>query len=251
MSIYHKPTLRVTSVLEAVSSGKKSYSLSELSRELHIPVSTLTPILHTLRDKRYLAYNETMQTYSLGMHLFEIGSRIQSSEFYNILVEFMWEIVNQCGETCHFGVLDKGNVLYLAKVDSTQPVRMFSMIGRRLPAYGTAIGKALLRDYSRKELEELYPQGLKALTANTITDFDILYTQLEGIRANTFAYEKEESNEAIQCIAIPLCVAGKVKAALSVAVPVFRYNEEKQKQIELLLGKASLSIEELLPFMKL
>jgi DNA-binding IclR family transcriptional regulator len=249
MNIHHKPTLRTISTLEAVSSGKKSFTLSELSRDMGIPVSTLAPIVYTLREHKFLAYSESRQTYSLGLRLFEIGSRIQSSEFYDAVVECMWAVVNACGETCHFGVLEDGEVLYLAKVDSTQPVRMFSMIGRRLPAYGTAIGKALLRDCTIEGLKQLYPEGLRALTANTITDFDVLHAQLERIRADTFAYEKEESNESIQCVAIPLFQGARVAAALSVAVPVFRYDGEKERLIEELLRKAAAEIEFMIPYM--
>ena len=118
--------------------------------------------------------------------------------FYAGIVDIMQTVVDGCGETCHFGILSGGDVLYLAKVNSPQAIRMYSMTGRRLPAYSTAIGKALLRDYTPAQLKALYPEGLKALTPNTITDLGILYSQLLEIRAEGFAYEVEESNENIR-----------------------------------------------------
>ena len=57
-------------------------------------------------------------------------------------------IVGVCSETCHFGILVGGDVLYLLKIDSPEPIRMYSSGGRRLPAYATGIGKALLSDYT-------------------------------------------------------------------------------------------------------
>lgn len=248
MKTEHKPTLRTLSVLELVAKHSSQYTLSELSTQLDIPASTLLPIVHTLRDKRYLTYNEKNQTYSLGYKLFELGSMIEDTDFFYGVLDIMQTVVDGCGETCHFGVLSGGDVLYLAKVNSPQTIRMYSMTGRRLPAYSTAIGKALLRDYTQKQLRSLYPDGLKALLPNTITDVDELYRQLLEIRTQGFAYEQEESNESIACIAVPVVIDGKVSAALSVSIPVFRYSEEVKKKVEPLLVEAADFAARILPF---
>lgn len=249
--VEHKPTLRTISVLERVATGGNRYTLTELSRFLEIPASTLLPIVRTLRNHQYLNLNEVSQTYSIGVRFFEIATRLQDTDYYRHLTEIMQTIVDGCRETCHFGILSGGDVLYLIKVDSPQSIRMFSMTGRRLPAYGTGVGKALLRDYTMEQLKELYPEGLKPLTPKTITDFDVFYAQLQDIKKNSFAYESEESNENIRCIAIPLCCNGMVTAALSVAIPVFRYSEEKRETIEHLLKEAAVFAEKVLPYLNL
>lgn len=246
MSTEHKPTLRIIAILELLSEVNTPYTLSEISRSLGISTSTLFPILHTLREKKYLKLDEKKQMYTLGLRLFEIGSRIQSSLSYDQITRVMGQIVETCGETCHFGMLDRGDVLYLAKVDSPEPIRMFSTIGKRLPAYGTAIGKALLKNYSPGELKSLYPTGLKPMTANTITDFNVLFEQLNS--PDIFTYENEESNEQIRCIAAPVYRGGAVVAAVSVAVPVFRYSDEKQAQIERALKESLVQFEQIIPY---
>ena len=249
MSTPHKPTLRVLSVLELVANNTLTqYTLSELSGLLDIPPSTLLPIVHTLRDRQYLNFDERNQTYTLGLRIFELGSMIQETDFYSNVVEIMRNVVEGCGETCHFGMLSEGDVLYIAKVDSPKAIRMYSMTGRRLPAYSTALGKALLRDHSPEQLRHTYPDGLKSLTPNTITDFEALYRQLQEIRAQGFAYENEESNENIRCVAVPLCVNGKVSAAMSVSIPVFRYSEELREKAEQVLRDAAPVVERFLPY---
>ncbi|GAA0733778.1 IclR family transcriptional regulator [Clostridium oceanicum] len=250
MSTNHKPTLRVLSVIEAIALKKDGYKLSELSKLLNIPIGTLSPIIHTLKEKKYLSYNQLSQQYCTGIKLLEIGSSyIKNSNRYDDVIEVIETIVDECGETCHFGVLDEGDILYIAKVDSDQAVRLHSAIGKTIPAYGTAIGKALLKDYSMEELQELYPAGLKPLTPYTITDFDILYNQLQNIKESGFAYECEESNESIRCIAKSIYKNGKVAAALSVAVPIFRYSEEKRKLIEQVLTEGAKTIEKLILYL--
>ena len=84
---------------------------------------------------------------------------VQDTGFYAGIVDIMQTVVDGCGETCHFGILSGGDVLYLAKVNSPQAIRMYSMTGRRLPAYSTAIGKALLRDLDPRAAEGLVSGG--------------------------------------------------------------------------------------------
>ncbi|MDR1885160.1 MAG: IclR family transcriptional regulator [Synergistaceae bacterium] len=245
----HKPTLRTISILELLAAEEGKCTLTEIARGLDSSPSTLFPIVHTLRSHGYLNYDEQTQAYSLGLRLFELGCSLRNTSGYDDIVEIMTGIVDACGETCHFGVLDKGNVLYLAKVDSKQPVRMFSRIGRRLPAYGTAIGKALLKDCSLEDLKEMYPHGLEPLTEHTVTDFNVLIEQLGSI--DPFAYESEESNESVCCVAIPIYKNSRIYGAISVAMPVFRYDEDKRRRIEIALREASVHAERIVQYLNL
>lgn len=248
----HNPTMRVISILETIASNPIGYKLSEISALLEIPIGTISPIIKTLKNEKFLSFNEKDQTYLLGIKIFEIGSRYtQNSNSYEGIVEIMTEILKKCGETVHFGILDGADVLYLAKVDSQEPIRMYSAVGKRLPAYGTGIGKALLSDHSMEELQALYPHGLKPLTAYTITNFDELYRQLKCIKETSFSYECEESNELIRCVGMPLYKNGCVVAAVSVSVPTFRYSKEKQELIEQALKEYSSYMTRSVAFMNL
>ena len=106
-------------------------------------------------------------------------------------------------------------------------------------------GKALLAGKSKEEIQALYPQGLTALTPHTITDVDRLYYQLEEIERNGLAFECEESTPYIRCVAVPLRKDGHVRAAMSIAVPIFRYNPDKEAQVIRLLREAQIKIESL------
>lgn len=114
---------------------------------------------------------------------------------------------------------------------------MYSAIGKRLPAYSTAVGKALMAGYTEEELRALYPEGLKPITPHTITDFGVLAEQLRQVKEKQMAYEKEESNEMIRCTAKPILKNGTAVAAMSVTIPLFRWTEEKQEFIEQLLNE--------------
>ena len=240
----HMPTIRVLSILELISSSDQKYTMSDIARSLGIPTSTVFPILRTLRNEKYLGLDNDTQTYSLGTRLFEIGSRVQNTRIYKEITNILNGVVTACGETCHLGMLDGGDVFFLATVDSPQPIRMYCASSRRVPAYSTAIGKALLRGSSLDDLKRLYPEGLKPLTANTITDFEELYKQVNG--NDIFSYESEESTESVSCISVPLYRQGAVIAASSVAVPIFRYDNAKKAQVEQALKEALIQFEHII-----
>ena len=237
----HQPTLRVLEVLQAVVKDSSSKQLSDFSRELNIPKSTLLPILQTLCQYRYLSQDSG--GYRAGTTLFSIGSALRGSFPTLDYVHSQLEaLVQATGETCYFGVLEDGFVLYLDKVDSPHPLRMLTSVGHRLPAYATGIGKALLCDLEEDDLRRLYPQGLHPLTDRTITDSNMLAMQLAQARTDGYCWEVEESTRHIRCFAAPIRKNGRIAAAVSVAIPVFRYEEMQPETIIRLLQQTAAEI---------
>ena len=103
-------------------------------------------------------------------------------------------------------------------------------MGKRLPLYCTALGKALLMGWQDDQIRALYPDSslMPAITTNTVTDPEILIEQLHQMRQSGYASECGESDENIRCVAVPLLANGQVMAALSVSAPLFRFDEERQ-----------------------
>lgn len=244
----HRSTQRVIEILQYVSENPNDgLTLTDLAGMLNAPKSSLFPIVHTLCQMGMLSLDKAGSRYSIGFKAYEIGNVYVRRGGINAEIEAeMHAIVEQCGETCLFAQLVEGDVFYLLKADSTEAVRTVVSPGQRLPAYATGIGKALLSGKSREEILALYPNGLQALTAHTIIDFDRLYYQLGEIKRNGLAFECEESTPYIRCVAVPIRKDGIVRAAMSIAVPVFRYNPQKEALVIRLLREAQIKIESLL-----
>ena len=171
---------------------------------------------------------------------------LQNNGVYDEIFGLMRHIVKECSESCNYAKLSDGDVLCLMKVDSPEAIRMFSAPGRRMPAYSTALGKALLSDMSRDQIRSLYPNGLQAITKNTVTDMDKLFKQLMEVRQTGIATEWEENIEMIRCFAVPIRYNGAITAASSVAIPTFRCSDEKANKIKGLLIAARPKIVSLL-----
>ena len=72
----HRPTERVLDILELVTGeGARAYTLTEIASKLSSPKSTLFPVIHTLRERRYLVYDEMTSRYSLGSKAYEVGMK--------------------------------------------------------------------------------------------------------------------------------------------------------------------------------
>ncbi|MFR9727704.1 IclR family transcriptional regulator [Saccharopolyspora sp. MS10] len=215
-------------------------SAPEIIARLGLPRTTVHELLGTLAERGYLAPVAEANRFRLGVRAFRLGAayadRLDLAREGRLVAE---EVSRRCRETAHVGVLDGAEVLYVAKVDGSHPVRMVSAVGRRLPAHCTAVGKVLLAALPPERFAELYPRReLPAMTANSTTDREALRRELDAIRAaGGAARECCESNEAVACAAAPVRdAAGEVVAALSASVPIPRWDERTAEELAHLVG---------------
>lgn len=243
----HKPTWRVLRILDSVAHGVQELNLSAIALELQCPKSTISPILRTLVEMHYLVLNPDTLTYSIGKSAARLGYMyLPQSSCLDLIKEQMEEMVSLGGETCHLGVLDGVNIIYMQKVTAPKPIQLISSIGKRLPAYATALGKALLFDCSKEELTALLPGTFNAFTPHTITNAVDLYEDIHRDAPSLFTYECEEITEHARCIALPLRLNGNIVAAVSISFLVFDASEEHVQKIKNILRHYSVIIEKLM-----
>lgn len=243
----HNPTYRVISILETISNHQDGFTLSELTKITKIPLGTISPILKTLVDYRFLELDRSTNRYTIGIQSYFIGSSFSSkNSTLDLVRKEINSLSSECNETCQLGILKDGQVFYIIKVEGQSPIRIVSEVGRSLPAYTTALGKAILSKYSEEEIDKIYSEGLSPLTNKTITDIGILKSQLKDIQSSGFATENGESGEHTSCIAVPICQNNEVVAGLSVVFPNFREIEDKKDLIRKALLKYKNNIEKIL-----
>lgn len=244
-SAQHKPTLRVLDILKTLSThNDKGLTLTEIATQIQVPKSTIVPIIHTLFEQKFISQNKENR-YTIGINTLLVGATaLQNFDILDLFKEEMRKIVNQTGEICQLGILNEGDVLYLAKEESPEPIRLISFVGKRLPAYSTALGKALLSDYTLSDLEKIYPDPLKAITANTCTSLEDLYQECHSSKQQGYFEEKEEISPDLNCFAVPIFYKDKIVAALSVSIPTFRFTSEKSTLVISSLRTAKQHLEE-------
>jgi DNA-binding IclR family transcriptional regulator len=226
---------------------RNTLTAPEVAERLKLPRTTVHELVNTLVDRSYLIASESSPIrYRLGMRLFQLGNRFaEQLDLAREAQQVAAEVAGACDETVHIAVLDGAHVVYVAKVDSTHPVRMVSAVGRRLPAHCTAVGKVLLAALSTEALEARYPPGqsLPAMTPNSVTSPARLRAVLSEVRAQGVSYDNCESNDAVRCVAAPVADhSGAVVAAISISVPIIRWTPEREKEWTPLVRTGALTL---------
>ncbi len=212
-------------ILEILAAHSKGLPLSAIARNSGLAKSSTHRLLQTLIMNGYARQDaHHSDRYFPSFKLLTLSSQlIQDTDLSVIAHPHLEFLANMIGETVHLVLLDHDHAVYVAKVESPNPIRMYSQIGNRAPLYCTGVGKAILA-FMPKERQELVLSGkLQPYTAFTLTDPDELRTHLEQIRRQGYAIDNGEHEENVRCIAMPLLTsAGRVAGAVSIAAVSYR-----------------------------
>jgi IclR family transcriptional regulator, KDG regulon repressor len=219
---YRAPAvLHAVRLLEAFAAGPAEYGISELSRQVGLSKSTVHRLVATLVEVGWLERNPTLDKYRLGLKLFELGSAVAARlEVRECALPLMHDLVQRVGETVHLAILDGDHVVYVAKVESQQAIRLFTQVGGNGPAHCTGVGKVLLAHAPAAVVEQVIAAGLPQFTPHTITEPAALRAHLAEAQRRGYALNLEESELGLVSVAAPVRDhSGAVVAGLSVAGP--------------------------------
>ena len=211
---------RALMLLDLLARENREMSLTEIANAMNWPKSTVHGLIATMRDHSYVDQSLVSGCYRLGVRLFELGNIVARSwDIRTLALPAMQNLNNKLGEMVQLATEDKGEVLYLEKLDSTHMMRIVSEIGARLPMHCTGLGKALLAYKKPAEIKWILSRhGMPPMTPRTITDRDVLERELIGIRRQGYAVDDRESMDSLRCVAAPVYDRyGNVKYAISVS----------------------------------
>jgi len=234
-------------VLDQVAEYGRPVRFSELLERSPFPKATLYRFLQTLTSQGMLAYDPDRHTYSLGLRLVRFAHAAWSqSSLVQVAQPFVDALSRDAGETVHLAQLDHGQVLYLAKRSSKDPIEMFSQAGKVGPAYCTGVGKAMLAFLDERELAALLPQqSFHRFTPSTLTSAEALVVELERIRTRGHALDIEEHEPGIICIAAPILTrTGRVLGALSITTSTARRSMDELEALAPTLRTSAEAIAE-------
>jgi IclR family transcriptional regulator, acetate operon repressor len=221
---------RVLRVLRRLAAHPRGVTLEALVAELGEPKSSVHRALATLSRAGLADQDGRGGRYRLGLDLMHlVFAYYEESDEYALIQPALERLAARFGETAHYARLEIPEVVYLAKVTPpVEGVRMTSVVGGRNPAHCTGVGKALLAweltDASAVE-QYVHDHGpLVRRTPNTLVDAESLKVDFEQIRRVGYALDREESEQGINCIALPLFMGSprRPTGAISVAAVAHR-----------------------------
>lgn len=223
--------------------------LKDIAEKLDIDKSTIHRFLKTLLKYNFVRINPSNKKYSLGLKFLNTATKIiDSIDIRNIAHPYLIELEKSSNETIHLTTFDGKRVVYIDKIESIKPIRMYSRIGNVAPINCTAAGKAILA-FQKNGIVNSIIESLDfiPLTKNTITNKEDFIKNLEDIRNKGFAIDDSEHEENICCIAAPISdYSREVKYAVSISAIKTRMNLSKLITFkDILMNKANMISKEL------
>ncbi len=228
-----KSAARTVEVLEYLAARQnRPVRLRELSEALGVPRSSLHALLRTLATHGWVRADSTGTLYGIGIRALLAGtSYLDSDPYMPLIVPFLDELREQLDETFHFARLDGRDVVYLATRESSQYLRPYSRVGRRLAAYTTSLGKAIIADQAPEAWDRHLPDALEPLTTYTITDREQLQADLARTRERGYAIDNQENSLGLRCFAVALHYTDPATDAISASIPIARLTEQREAEV--------------------
>lgn len=217
-------------VLDQVAEFGRPVRFGTLLAASPFPKATLYRFLQTLTNQRLLEYDAEHQTYSLGVRLVRLAHAAWTqSSLAPIARPHLDALSAKIGLTVHLAQMDNGQVLYVDKRNAVQPIEMFSQAGKVGPVYCTGVGKAMLAFLPDLEQHRvLTQQSYHRFTPQTLAAPEALKAELANIVTRGHAYDREEHEAGIICIAVPILNGReKVLGGLSITGSTQTTNFEK------------------------
>lgn len=198
---------------------------------MDLGISTTYRLLGTLKYKNYIEQNPLNLKYKLGYEFLNKAFLVSNDEA-NIVKKSMPYLENLrdfTKESISLAVLNGRDIVYIAKADSYEVLRTNIEIGKKFPAYKTALGKMLLAYLSPEQFNRLFDKD-KLLISDPCFNLNIseFKQYLERAREEGIAFDDEEATPGIRCIAAPIVDAtGEVSTAISISGPTIRFTLEK------------------------
>lgn len=236
--------IKAFEIIQYISNNQGEARLIDITNDLDMNKTTAFRFLETLESLNII--EKKSNTYYLGLSLLQLGNKvITRTLIIDKIIPVLEKISIDVNETVNFAQLQGDKALYLHKIDSKRSLQFSLGTGDRLPLYCTAMGKAILSALSDDKFYEIIKDvELKKITPYTIDTLDLLYSEIQSIRTRGYSTEKEELEEGLICVSVPITIdVLDFRGAISISGPAFRISEEV---IEVLVERLKFAQQEII-----
>jgi IclR family KDG regulon transcriptional repressor len=211
-------------VLEVLSAADGALPLGAIVDATGRPKGTVHRMLATLVNTGFVTHDATSGRYRPTLKLWRLGaSAVRDLDITTVARPALEDLMSQTGETVHLGLLDpSGAVVYVAKVESPQSIRVQTRLGQLNPSWCTATGRSLLA-FHPEIADKVLSGRLESRTPKTVTDPRRIRASLNEVREKGYAVTRAENHPEMGGIAAPIRDhTGNVSAACGIAIPAYR-----------------------------
>lgn len=231
---------------------RTSATLSDLAREADIPTATTHRILTTLRDSRYVTFDEERQEWRIGIEAYRTGlSFLARTSVAEVGRPIMRRLMSETGETANLAVPDMtetgAEVVFIGQVETPNPIRAFFPPGTRTSMHASGTGKAILAALSPDARARAFTRiRWEAYTGSTLATPELLAADLATVAARGWSHDREERHPGMSCIGAAIHdEQGHPCAGISVSGPTARFAPDRAWSLGAQVAQAAREITEL------
>lgn len=224
-------------LLDYFDQGKSALGLSEISKLSGIPKATVYRMLTTFENNGYLdkiIHGEDKDKYKLGLKFLKMGKLVSEGlEIRQVALPFMEELRDKFQEDVQLIIPDRDEAVYIEKLESNRPVRVYTKVGRRAPLYGGACPRAILTFMEDSEINRIINSiTLKKVTDATVIDKDVLLKMIDEDRKRGYTISYGELQPGTIAVGAPIFDQNnKVIASVSIVGPEDRFCGERLDEL--------------------
>jgi IclR family KDG regulon transcriptional repressor len=223
--LVNRATVKALTVLEHLLAYRSGRTLTQLSEDLNLPLSSVNHIIKTLVKMGYLQQDAESRRYKLTLKLLDLGqSYLQQMPLYTVSVPLLGQLSKRfdCVAAVYFFYRHTCKLLLIAEEGGAPHLRFGWQVGSAV-LHCSSPGKVLLASLSNDEVVKILSvTGMPKLTPHTVTDLADMQSELVQVRKQGYGLDLQETFLGIGCIAIPISLAVSSSAALTIRVPIER-----------------------------
>jgi IclR family transcriptional regulator, pca regulon regulatory protein len=230
-------------VLAAFAGELRALNLAEIAAATQMTTSSAQRCVHTLARLGYLRRDEQLRRWVLTPRTLSLGFPYLAG--HPVIEQATMHLVdlNQaCEESVSLSEPDGAEMVFIARFPSHKRFSIHMPVGRRLPMYCTAAGRAYLSALPRDEVREILQRStLRPFTPHTLTDVARIIEIVDSARELGYAWANQECYRGDLTLGAPIFGAnGRPVAAVNLSGPTSRWTlaELRSRLAPLLLETA-------------
>lgn len=228
---------RACNIISCFTNEEPILGNAEIADKLNLSRSTTHHLIKTLHNEGVLM-KEGASKYRLGWKIIDWNNGVMhQTDIYNIALPMVKGLVEKYKGTAHIGMFDKGEVVFVLRISSTEGEAVATYLGGRKPAHSTSLGKVLLA-FNRAYLKESIAAGLSKQGRNTITEVNLLKRELSVVKKNGYSISIDENDTSTYAIAAPIqSYSNETIAAVNLVGSIdYMQGENKQEMIRTIIN---------------
>jgi IclR family transcriptional regulator, acetate operon repressor len=230
---------RALAVLGVLADASQPMGVTEIAKRVGLPKSVVHYHVSALVRNRYVEARPDRR-YGLGYAALRLGRGNYSSlEVRAKALPHMRALHHDTWETVTLSVLVGRERVYVDQLVSPQEIKLAVELGRPMPLYAGASGRAIMAFLPNDAREAVLAQPLERLASGTVVDPASLRSLLESVRKDGVAVSRSERQDGGASVAAPVFDNHGVTGAMSVCGPEYRFDEASLERYRPLLKAAA------------